>query len=320
MYDYYKTDDFAHPTFAHSNEPHPLLTECHDKEEVLDIIAFSNIGQSSTSNSVLDQTAGIKNANQSNYEDDDIHLDVWFFELSDGVKIFILDPLMPSMPAETVEHLESQLPSGLRAWQLSDTYYNCFDWICPCIPRNIFVDQILTPVYSFAPSSLRAQLKTGLMYAELGIIFMIFSMESLLEYSLHGNKQKIIPLPNTRAALAMEESTVDELNLASIHCTGLLESPTSPQRTWSLISSAFSQAIRVGFHSFDDIRQDIILICLVWIGLCVLNLLVNPSVLLKMLLDHKPEIWKYHPSLAEERRVHDSTQIRSIATNDTNVL
>ncbi|KIJ32128.1 hypothetical protein M422DRAFT_783547 [Sphaerobolus stellatus SS14] len=270
---------------AQSNEPHPLLQlgtqNDEDVEERQEVVGTLKIDLSSGKASFFGETAGIEILYRIDSEKDDTFGRSLEPHIVEDHAESIVTSLLSSMSTEIlIEHVESRLPSPLRAWKLCETYYNCAAWLCPRFPRNIFQDQILVPVYSTTPPSVR---RAGLGYVEIASLFMIFAVASLVEYPINQNKGEILPLPNNdaeallyyqlaRAVLTVGQCTVEEPTLASIRCLLIMvhyhylwDRPTTPQTIWSFVSTAFSQAINIGLH-------------------------------------RNPESWKLEPSLVEERR------------------
>ncbi|KIJ56442.1 hypothetical protein M422DRAFT_63270 [Sphaerobolus stellatus SS14] len=268
-----------------SNEPHPLLADTQedaDIEELQEIVGTLKIDPASGKASFFGQTAGMESLYHIDQEEDEFGLDTSSsLEPYDIVKDSTLNPLLPSLSTEKImKHLESQLPAPLRAWKLCEIYYTCGSWIVMCMPRTIFQDEILVPVYSTTPPSLQ---NARLTHTDIAILFMVFAASSVIEFPSRQDNKEILPLPNNdeesvryhqlaRAALALGQSTVEEPTISSIRCLLLMvhyyqmfDGPTAPQSNWSLLTSAFSQAINIGLH-------------------------------------RRPENWKLDPALAEERR------------------
>ncbi|GJJ10570.1 hypothetical protein Clacol_004797 [Clathrus columnatus] len=157
----------------------------------------------------------------------------------------LLPPIMQGIASETLptwvifsnlserkvsvmDHMRSYLPSSEKAWSLSEIYFEHAAWLVHPITRDYFVNEIFEPIYSPNSSNTNGggnSHRDRPESHELALLFMVFSLATLLDMSLPPNN--------------VEAEFYHQLARAGLSCDPILVEPTVPAIQTLLLMSFY---------------------------------------------------------------------------------
>ncbi|KAF8582521.1 hypothetical protein K439DRAFT_1635174 [Ramaria rubella] len=224
----------------HSNESHPLLepdlltspheaehnssaheVSLHDEEAddlnaVQDSLGTLTIDSLGNSN-FLGRTAGMHMLLQS---DDPEMTDLLPPEIrsiaSEALPTRVIFSNLSERKSSVMDHMRSYLPPTTKAWSLCEIYFEHAAWLCHPITRDHFINEIFGPVYNPPPSpnGEHAHSPSRPESHELALLFMVFSLATLLDLTLPPNN--------------VEAEFYHQLARAGLSCDPILVEPTVP--------------------------------------------------------------------------------------------
>ncbi|KIJ24919.1 hypothetical protein M422DRAFT_274194, partial [Sphaerobolus stellatus SS14] len=233
----------------HHNEPHPLLDNTvlalprvdalnphnnnnnnngsHDEEEdeldaVQDSLGTLRIDGMGNSN-FLGRTAGMHMLLQS---DDPEITDILPPEIhdlaSDSLPTRVIFSQLSHRKHAVMDHMRKYLPPSEKAWSLCEIYFEHAGWLVHPVARDHFIAEIFGPIYNTKSSSnnSHSSLDDSLVPPrkpdshELALLFMIFSLATLLDLTLPPNN--------------VQAEFYHQLARAGLSCEPILVEPTVP--------------------------------------------------------------------------------------------
>ncbi|KAF8508017.1 fungal-specific transcription factor domain-containing protein [Hysterangium stoloniferum] len=183
-----------------------------DIDSIQDSLGTLTIDSSGNSN-FLGRTAGM-------HSDDPEMRDLLPREIQNIVGQSLPSPIMFANLAndrvQVLERMKEYLPASGKAWALCETYFQHAAWLCHPVTREC-MDEIFALVYNPSPTSSHREendVRARPEAHELSLIFMVFSVATLLDLSFPPNN--------------MDAEFYHQLARAGLSCASILVEPTVP--------------------------------------------------------------------------------------------